>query len=94
MGEDTSVWHKVVGGLSPPRKGCSRAILRRQTKNVSGTANMGQTGRGRAGAPVARHCAEIAPQVTTQRLRYASSLSFKSPTDRPGNGKEQKAKQR
>ena len=57
------VWYKVVGGLNPPREGYSRAILWRQTKNVSGTTNMGQTGRGRAGAPVARRCVEIAPQA-------------------------------
>ncbi len=57
---------KAVSGQNPPRMGCSRAILRRQTKNVRGKTNMVQAGRGRAGEPVARCCAKKAPQVVKQ----------------------------
>ena len=28
------VWDNVVGGQNPPRKGCSRAILRRQRNKL------------------------------------------------------------
>ena len=63
MGEDTLVWEKVLGSQKKPRKGCSRAILWRQRKNVRAKTHMVQAGRGRVGVPVARRSAEKAPQA-------------------------------
>jgi hypothetical protein len=53
-GEETLVWDNVVGGQNPPRKGCSRAILRGRENKGRKIKEMMQEDRGGSGAPVAR----------------------------------------
>ncbi len=57
------VWDNVVGGQNPPRKGCSRAILRGRESKVRVKKEMIQEDRGGSGAPVARYSAEKKPQA-------------------------------
>ena len=45
-GEETLVWDNVVGGQNPPRKGCSRAILRGRENKVREMKEMRQEDRG------------------------------------------------
>ena len=61
--EETLVWDNVVGGQNPPRKGCSRAILRGRENKGRKIKEMMQEDRGGSGAPVARSSAEKAPQA-------------------------------
>ena len=62
-GEETLVWDNVVGGQNPPRKGCSRAILRARENKGRKVKEMMQEDRGGSGAPVAPYSAEKAPQA-------------------------------
>ena len=57
------VWYNEVGGQNPPRKGCSRAILREKGNKVRKIKDMMQEDRGGSGAPVARYSAEKTPQA-------------------------------
>ena len=57
------VLQNVLGSQKPPRKGCSRAILRRQRKQVKMKKKRKGVVRGSLGAPVARYSATKAPQV-------------------------------
>ena len=62
-GEETLVWDNVVGSQNPPRKGCSRAILRGREKKDREMKEMMQEDRGGSAAPVARYSAEKTPQA-------------------------------
>ena len=60
------VWYNEVGGQNPPRKGCSRAILRGKENKVRKIKDMMQEDRGGSGAPVARYSAEKTPQAVAK----------------------------